>query len=304
MKLAVIESMKNVKSIGRATLVVQKYTPQILTGVGVVGVVAAAVLGAKATLKLEDVIDKTDAGLNDIKVKKERYAENDVADAYSNLDEKRDVTKVYFETAKDLTKLYALPVSLGIVSISCIIGGQGIQYKRTVASVAAYKTLEEGFAKYRQRVIDDLGLDRDEEYRRGYAMKEDVDENGEKTITLDGDIHNFSDYVTFFDHKNHNWKNTSPEYNLMFVKAQETFANQLLNTRGHVFLNDIYDSLGMPRTREGSIVGWVLSKEGDNYIDFRIQDLQTASARRFGTDDDVDAILLDFNVDGIVWDKI
>jgi hypothetical protein len=303
MALEVINSLKNVKSVGRALAVTQKYSPQILTFVGVAGVVTAAVLGAKATLKLEDVVDKTKAGLDDIADKKIRFEEQGVEDVYSNLDEKRDVTKVYLTTAKDLTKLYALPVALGVVSISCIIGGQGIQYKRTVASVAAYKTLEESFAKYRQRVIDDFGVERDEEFRRGFVATEVVGEDGETTIDIDGDIKAAAGYITFFDANNHNWKTTSPEYNLMFVKAQETFANQLLNTRGHVFLNDIYDSLGMRRTREGAVVGWVLDSDGDNYIDFRIQDLQSKSARTFGTDD-VDAVMLDFNVDGLVWNKI
>lgn len=303
MTLSVINSLKNVKSVGRAAAVAQKYSPQILTFVGVAGVVTAAVLGAKATLKLEDVVDKTKSNLDDAHAKNAERAKAD-PEGYSRVEHKKDITKVYLTTAKDLTKLYALPLSLGVVSISCIIGGQGIQYKRTVASVAAYKTLEETFDKYRQRVVADLGVDKDEEYRRGYTMSEETNAEGEKIITIDGNLHNLSDYVTFFDKSNHNWKTTSPEYNLMFVKAQETFANQLLNTRGHVFLNDILDSLGMSRTQQGSIVGWVLSNEGDNFIDFRIQDLQSKSARVFGTDDEVDAVMLDFNVDGIIWNKI
>jgi hypothetical protein len=302
MNLSVINSLKNVKSVGRAAAVAQKYSPQILTYVGVAGVVTAAVLGAKATLKLEDVVDKTKAGLDDAHAANAERAKAD-PEGYSRVEHKKDVTRVYMSTAKDLTKLYALPISLGVVSISCIIGGQGIQYKRTVASVAAYKTLEESFDKYRQRVVADLGMDKDEEYRRGYTTSEGTDENGEPTIVIDGNLHDLSDYTTFFDASNHNWKTTSPEYNLMFVKSHETFANQLLNARGHVFLNDVYDSLGMPRTQVGSIVGWVLGPDGDNAIDFRIQDMQSKSARVFGTDD-VDAILLDFNVDGIVWDKI
>jgi hypothetical protein len=304
MALEVINSLKNIKSVGRAAAVVQKYSPQILTVVGVAGVVTAGVFVAKATLHLEEVVDRTTEGLDDIAAKKERFAEAEVADAYSNIDEKRDIAKVYLRTAKDLGKLYGLPVALGVVSISCIIGGQGIQYKRTMASVAAYKTLEETFIRYRERVVADLGVDKDEEYRRGFTVSEVTNEAGETTLKIDGDVLT-NDYLVAFDQSNHNWKTTSPEYNLMFVKSNETFANQLLNSRGHVFLNDVYDSLGMPRTRQGSVVGWVLSSEGDNFIDFRILDHQSKGARTFGTDEELgDCILLDFNVDGIVWDKI
>jgi hypothetical protein len=304
MALEVINSLKNVKSVGRALAVTQKYSPQILTAVGIAGVVTAAVLGAKATLKLEDVVDKTKEGLDDIADKKARFEEQGVEDVYSSFDERRDTVKVYLTTAKDLTKLYAIPVSLGIVSISCIVGGQGIQYKRTVASVAAYKTLEETFDRYRQRVVADLGIDKDEEYRRGYTSSEEVDADGNKSTVITGAV-DLRDNVYVFDKSNPNWKSTSPDYNLMFVKAQETFATQLLNVRGHVFLNDIFDSLGMPRTREGAVLGWVLDRENNNFIDFGIKDLQSKTARLFGTDEELgDCLLLEFNVDGIVWDKI
>lgn len=298
MALSVFSSIKNINSVGRAGAVVQKFSPQILTAVGVVGVVTAGVLAAKATLKLEDVVDITKADLDAVNEKKATLT----AEEYSSTHHKRDLTKVYFKTAKNLGKLYGLPVSLGVVSISCIIGGQGIQYKRTVGAVAAYKTLEETFAKYRARVVEEFGEEKDQEFRTSYRVHEETDAEGNVTATIHGDF-NKQDLTGIFDSSNPNWKN-SPEYNLMFVKAQETFANQLLSTRGHVLLNDIFDSLGMPRTHEGALVGWVLTEDGPNFIDFGIQDLQNKYAKYLGTDDELgDCILLDFNVQGIVWDK-
>lgn len=302
--MSIVSSMKNItknapKPVVRGLLVVRKYSPQILTTVGIVGVVGSAVLASKATLKLEDVIDKTKSKLDDAETAR-------TVEGYSDLDYKTDVTKIYVHTAKDIVKLYGPAVTLGLASISCIVGAHGIMQKRNVAAVAAYKTLEQGFSKYRERVIEELGLEKDLQFRTGFREEEVVNEAGEKetVIHIDGNLHNVSDYVGIFESNNVNWKK-SPEYNLMFVKCQETFAQQLLSARGHVFLNDVYDSLGMPRTPQGAITGWVLNAEGDNFVDFRIQDFQSRASRVFGTDEELgDCILMDFNVDGIIWDKI
>lgn len=296
--LPVFESIKNIKTVGRAGAVASKYSPQILTGVGIGAVVVSTVLIAKATLKLEDVVDKHEARVADVNEKKASMN----ADEYTSTHHKRDMTKVYFQTAGDLTKLYGLPVSLGVVGISCIVGGQGIQYKRTVGAVAAYKTLEESFDRYRAHVVEEFGLDKDEEFRRSYTVKEETNENGETSVTIEQLEER--DYVFFYDKDNHNWKNTAPDYNLMFVKAQETYANQLLSTRGHVLLNDVLDSLGMDRTHEGAVVGWVLTPEAPNFIDFGIRDLQGKNSRVIGNlDEEASSIMLDFNVQGVIWDK-
>lgn len=296
--LPVFQSIKNIKSVGRAGAVASKYSPQILTGVGIGAVVVSTVLIAKATLKLEDVMDVHAERKADVDEKKQTMT----AEEYSSTHHKRDMTKVYMHTAKDLTKLYGLPISLGVVGISCIVGGQGIQYKRTVGAVAAYKTLEESFDRYRARVVEEFGLDKDEEFNKTYVVREETDEEGNTSVTVEKLEER--DYVFFHDNNNHNWKNTSPDYNLMFVKAQETYANQLLSTRGHVLLNDVLDSLGMPRTHEGAVVGWVLTQDGPNFIDFGIRDLQGTNSRVIGNiDEEAPSIMLDFNVQGIIWDK-
>ena len=288
---------------GHAVLLTKKFAPQILLGTGVVGIIATTVLASKATLSLEEVLDKH---RDDIAVVNE-VAHIKTSEEYTSTHHKRDLTLIHMRTFKELGKLYALPVGLGILSISMIIGAQGIQYKRTGAAIAAYKTVETQFNRYRDRVREEFGTEKDEEFARTYRSEGVVDEEGRETVNITIDGKKLNDTLYFFDQDNVNWKN-SPEYNLSYVNAQQTFANQLLNARGHVMLNDVLDGLGIDRTPEGAILGWVLDREhaeGSKYIDFGIVDCQSPNSRIFGTQgEEGPCVMLDIKTDGIIWDKI
>jgi hypothetical protein len=88
--------------------------------------------------------------------------------------------------------------------------------------------------------------------------------------------------------------------NRLFVTCQQNYLNHVLQVRGHVFLNEAYDALGLERSTAGAVVGWVMGDNGDNYIDFGIFEAQNA---RFVNGSER-SILLDFNVDGVIYDKI
>ena len=100
----------------------------------------------------------------------------------------------------------------------------------------------------------------------------------------------YSKYARIFDESNVNWSKDQ-KANLMFLKYQQTHATDLLKKKGTVFLNEVYEMLGIPRSQEGCVVGWHYDKKnpiGNNYIDFGINDIVTSN------------IILDFNVDGRV----
>ena len=92
----------------------------------------------------------------------------------------------------------------------------------------------------------------------------------------------------------------------MFLRAQQQYANDKLIAQGHLFLNEVYDMLGLPRTKAGAIVGWVYDDNnavGDNFVDFGIYDVHRETARDFVNGYER-SILLDFNVDGVIYDLI
>lgn len=86
--------------------------------------------------------------------------------------------------------------------------------------------------------------------------------------------------------------NENIEYNRMFLSAQETYFNHLLKAQGHLFLNEIYDGLGLKRTQAGATHGWIIGC-GDDHIEFTVKELALAP----------DMLYVDFNVWGVIYDK-
>ena len=285
------------RQIARNALHFQKNSPGVLLGVGIVGMVGSTVLACRATLKMDEVVTETQDKLNTAKTL--------VHQEYSERDRQRDISLIYFQSSVKIARLYAPAIIVGGLSIYALTSSHSILTKRNAALTAAYGALDRGFREYRSRVIEKYGEDQDREFRYGSRKDEVLNlENGKmKTVTrvAPGEP---SIYARFFDPASTSWAK-EPEYNFLFIQCQQNWANDLLKSRGHVFLNEVYDMLGIPRSKAGSVVGWLLSKNGetDNFINFGVFEGETQVARDFvnGLEG---SILLDFNVDGVIYDKI
>lgn len=302
---------KLTRTLNRVGLKLKKHSPEILVVTGVVGTVASAVMACKATTKIDEVLAETKDNIN----KTKDYVENKgFSEKYTEEDYKKDLTIFYAKGGLELVKLYAPSVALGALSITAILSGHNVLRKRNVALAAAYATVEKGFKEYRGRVVERFGEELDRELKYNIKAKEveetTVDEKtGEEKVTKKtvnvADPNNYSTYARFFDDGCTGWTK-DPEYNLMFLKNQQRYANDLLKSRGHLFLNEVYDMLGIPRTKAGQVVGWIYDEEypnGDNFVDFGIYDLYNEKARDFVNGYEK-TILLDFNVDGDIMNLI
>lgn len=291
----------------------KKHSPEILVGAGVVGVVASAVMACKATTKLDDVLAETKDTVDKIHDVTEHPEKIPEGKEYTVEDSKKDLTIIYTQAGVKLVKLYGPAVVLGTVSIAAIIGGHHILRKRNIALAAAYTAVDKGFKEYRGRVLERFGEEVDRELRYNIKAKEIektvTDANGKETVvkeTVDvADPNLTSDYARFFDDGCTGWTK-DPEFNLMFLKDQQRYANDLFKSKGHLFLNEVYDMLGIPRTQAGQVVGWIYDEKnpiGDNFIDFGIYDIADERKRSFVNGYER-TILLDFNVDGNILEMI
>lgn len=288
-----------IEKVARNRLVMQKNSPEVLLGVGIVGMVGSTVLACRATIKSYEVLAKASVDLKSTEMAALH------PDKYSEQDRKKDVALIRIRAGVGIARCYAPAVIIGGMSIAALTRSYTIMNRRSIALTAAYGALEKGFNEYRARVVEKYGEEQDRDFRYGTEQVEIVDEKtNRKKIVKRVSSNEPSIYARFFDQTSSSWSK-EPEYNKVFLLCQQSYANDLLLARGHVFLNEVYDMLGIPRSKAGAVVGWILSKEDyvDNWIDFNVFEGKTEQARDFVNGRE-GAILLDFNVDGVIFDKI
>ena len=288
---------------------VKKHSPEILMVAGIAGTIVGTVLACKATTKVSEIIEEKNKNVEDVHTCLE-----DNTKEYTEEDSKKDLTIIYAQTGVKLFKLYAPAIGVMVLSFANIIAGHKVLKKRNIAIAAAYAAIDKGFKQYRKNVIEEFGEGVDQQMRFGLKSKEikKKDKDG-KTVKeteyyIDPDanpLDNISEYARFFDAASSNFAK-DPEYNMMFLRRQQDYANEMLKSRGHLFLNEVYDLLDIPRSKAGQVVGWVYDKngntKGDNYVDFGLY-RNDQGTRRFVNGLEYN-ILLDFNVDGVIYDII
>lgn len=300
MKLKTVTNLVTSK-VGRQMLVAQKHSPTALYAVGVVGVVATAVLASRATLKMDEILKENEE--NKLKI---QAAQDTKSKDYTEEDAQQDSKVNTLKTAVKIARVYTPAVVVGVATVGALTGSHFIMRKRYAGLSAAYALLDKGFKDYRARVVEELGVEKDREFRFGVVEREIGVETDEgvvpKTIKEHGvDANGRSMYARLFDQTNKHWQRQGM-YNQMTLQAQQQYANDRLNRDGYLFLNDVYESLGFERTNYGQVVGWIKNGNGDSYVDFGFFN-DSYEGKRFVAGYN-DSIWLDFNVDGTIWDKI
>lgn len=300
-KLEIVNSLT--RTFHKAGFQLKKHSPEILVVTGVVGVVASAVMACKATTKVNPILEETKENLDIVHEKAVEQPE----------ESKKELAAVYVQTGYKFVKLYGPSVALGVASLGCIVASNDILRKRNAALAVAYAAIDKGFKDYRNRVIDRFGKEVDKELR--YNIKKEeieetvVDEKGKsKTIKKTVDVVDpagLDKFSRIFDEYNPNWVK-SAEYNFMFLRQRQQWANDLLTSRGYLFLNEVYDMLGFDPCTEGQVVGWTYDAKDenlDNYVDFGMLDMRKERTRDFIQGSER-SVLLDFNHQGYILDKV
>lgn len=314
------ELMTNVtRTIKRTGFKIKKYSPEILIVAGVIGTVTSAVMACKATTKVSEILDKAKEDIDSVKECREKSNNNDLPEneVYTEEDSKKDLTIIYAQTGVKFAKLYAPSVILGALSLTAIISSHNILRKRNVALAAAYMTVDKSFKDYRGRVAERFGTDAEREIRYNIKAKDIeetvVDEKGKEktvktTVETVEDPNQISAWSRIWQEGNPGWTKDA-QHNKYFLTQIQNQANDMLRSRGHLFLNEVYDMLGYPRIKEGNIIGWIYDEKnpvGDNFVDFGIYPLNGTidQAKINFINGDERSILLDFNVDGPILDLI
>ncbi len=304
----------------RFSLKLRQVSPELMLAGGIitgVATIVTACIAMKKTVEDRD-IQKTHDELDDIQsqtdqaITEEKEANDGVVDikALKHSMNRRQF-RAYIRLAKRLAKKWGLTLFLAFLSVALILGSHGVLKKRFVSTTIAYKALDEAFKDYRERVKETVGEKKELHIFNGTKEGgEDVliDENGNKTTIVENvkvKDKKYSPYEFDFNARTApgNWEANS-DYNFMFLRNVENYLNDLLNSRGHVFMNEALDALGMKRTKEGSVVGWLKGGGGDDYVDLGFSEYYTDEYSDAMDEGYLKNIHLNMNVDGVMWNKI
>ena len=280
-------------ALNKCAFFMKKYSPALLVGGGVLGGAACTVMACRATTRLPEVHAQV---LHRVEQAKETEAEE-------AQDKQRRVLGAWMRGGMDYVRLYAPACLMGCASAVSILTGAGILHRRNMALTAAYTALNGSYLEYRGRVRERLGEEAEADIARETACGL-LDARSERSGEEDQSASVC--YARYFREGDTRAWEPDETYNRFFLSQRERWANDRLKADGFLFLNDVYEALGFDKTRAGQVVGWVYDPENadkyqnDNRVSFRMQDIREEDPN--DPEGILTAILLDFNVDGVIMD--
>lgn len=285
---------------------ISKHAPTILSVTASAGVIATGYLAWKAGTRFEDVEGR------DWDRRKECLKNADIIpdEDVPKIERKNRILFIL-----DTVHTVAPAAIVGAATITMIYFSNSISKKRLAAMGAAYATLQTAFDGYKHTMVEALGKESVDKILK--PKLPNVGKSAEEILSSDNksDAANVSDavvnslkalspYARIIAEESSTCWDPNEDYTSQNLAAVQLWANRRLERKGHLFLNEVFDQLGLSRTREGAVVGWLKNGEGDNYVSFGDFD---ASIYRVPSDDytRVDSnFIVDFNVDGVIWDRI
>lgn len=285
---------------------ISKHAPTILSVTASAGVIATGYLAWKAGTRFEDVEGR------DWDRRKECLRNADIIpdEDVPKIERKNRILFIL-----DTVRTVAPAAIVGAATITMIYFSNSISKKRLAAMGAAYATLQSAFDGYKRTMVEALGKETVDKIIK--PKLPNVGKSAEEILSSDNksDAANVSDavvnslkalspYARIIAEESSTCWDPNEDYTSQNIAAVQLWSNRRLERKGHLFLNEVFDQLGLSRTREGAVVGWLKNGDGDNYVSFGDFD---ASIYRVPSDDytRIDSnFIVDFNVDGVIWDRI
>ena len=222
-KLNLTAAAKSIKGV------LERHAPEILTGIGVAGMVTSTVLAVKATPKAYRLVN-------------DRKDELEV--------EKLPVT----ELVKTTWKCYIPAVVTCGASIACLVGASSVNFKRNAALATAYKLSEAALSEYKDAVIETIGEKKEQSVRDKVAeerLKKNPVSKSEVIVTGNGT-------TLCYDPVGNSYFKSS----IQQIESAKNKLNARMLSENYVSLNDFYDELGIGPTKLGDDLGWDIYKDG------------------------------------------
>lgn len=226
----------------------KKHSPEILTGIGIAGMVTTVIMAVRATPKALMLIEEE---------KRHRNCELLDEAEKSGQDNCNQVTRLQsLEVVKTTWKCYIPAAVTGIMSVVCLIGANSVNVRRNAALATAYALSESALKEYQEKVIETIG-EKKEKTVRDTIAKDKIDNNPvsnrEVIITGKGD-------TLCFDAISGRYFKSDIDK----LKKAENEMNRQMREEMYISLNDFYYEIGLNNIKIGEDLGWYID---DGYID-------------------------------------
>lgn len=314
--MKVLEAMT--RTLGQAGLQCKKHSPEILFVVGSIGIAASIVKAYKDGPKAKAIIDKAKEDIKTFEDLAKSCKENPSSEVvYTDADLKADMKNVYIHTGVDLAKVFAPEAIMVAASFTCMFRSNRILKLRIVALASAYDSLDKAFKNYRKNIVDNFGSELDKEARydlvKADIEKKSIDKDGkEKTEKVKANILRGTEpsgNAIIFDAGDIGW-DPNPVTCMHYLQMIERTANDRLKSKGYLTLNEVYEMFGREGSPAGLVNGWVYKKNGndvgDNAVSFFLEEIwkEIRNAENDRTPLYNRGFLIDFNIDGYIYDRI
>lgn len=218
----------------------RKHSPEILTGIGIAGMLSTAVLAVRATPKALMLIEE--------KKREKKFAViKDGGDP--------DLTKL--EIVKTAWKPYIPAAVTGVASIACLVGASSVNARRNAALAAAYALSESTLADYKEKVVETIGEKKAQEVKD--AIAKDKIEND--PVTRKEIIATDKGETLCYDALSGRYFKSDIEY----IRRAVNNLNERLLFDTHISLNEYYDEIGLEEIFPmGENLGWTVDPDSAN----------------------------------------
>lgn len=240
--------------------VTNKYSPEILSGIGIAGMITTTILAVKATPKALRLLEEAE----------KRYLDSSTSKASKGelVDSKGKEIPIFkpLEKVKIVYTCYIPSVVIGFLSIFCLVGASSVNLRRNAALATAYTLSESALREYQEKVIETIGSKKEQAIKDDIA-KDRIDKNPvtsreiiitEKGNTLCYDVISGRYFKSDMDK----------------IKKAENQLNLQLRYDMFISLNEFYDEIGLHPTSLGDQLGWTID---DGYIELKFSSALTDS---------------------------
>lgn len=230
------------KFIRGAKISISKHSPEILTGIGIAGMITTTFLAVRATPKALELIEEKKDELNNKHIE-ERLDKN------GDLRDYKEITKLKFpDLFKATWKCYVPAAVTSVASIACLVGASSVHIKRNAVLATAYQLSETALTEYKEKVIETIG-EKKEEVIRDKVNKDRIEKN---PVSKNNVIITDKGNTLCYDHMSGRYfKSDIDKIN----KAVNVINNRILHDF-YASLNDLYSELGLYTVSLGDKLGW------------------------------------------------